>query len=97
VQQRGDRSVAFRDEGADTITSRKGGLTNSVVLDQAPHGCAFKVGSGWFDLWGFWCNRRGGAVEVRRGSPKSVLKQLTPEQKKELARLRLQARRKGFR
>jgi hypothetical protein len=111
---RGDRVVRLRhDPDPEPSHRQKGvtlegnakkgaraGLTNAVVLDRQPRGCAFKVGGlgGWFDLDGYWCVPGfDGAVTVRRGSPKAILKLMTPPQKKELARIRLQARRHGLR
>ncbi len=86
----------------------KFGLTNARVLDREPNGCAFYVWNkgkqykdareiGFFDNYGYWCVRKADGFEVRRGSTKAVMRLLTPEQKYELARLRLNARRKGMR
>jgi hypothetical protein len=56
------------------------------------------VGSGWFDLDGYWCLKGpGGVVEVRRGAQLKVMKTLTEPQRKELARVRLNARRNKVR
>lgn len=89
----------------ETLEGRgKVGLTNARVLDRAPRGCAFWVENekgrriGYFDLDGYWCvvkaDRR---VEVRRGAPRRVNRLLSKEQRKELERRRLNARRKGVR
>ncbi|NUB46825.1 hypothetical protein GEU84_020790 [Fertoebacter nigrum] len=84
---------------APTLDNRGAlGLTINVLIDRIPRGCLFKVGSGWFDLDGYWCLKGpGGVVEVRRGSPQKVLRTLTEPQKKELARVRLNARRNKVR
>ncbi len=110
TRQAGDRTLAHRDRDADipshrrdaTVKTLEGrgtvGLSNAAVLDRLPRGCAFPVAGGFFDLDGYWCVKKAdNRVEVRRGSQKKILKLLTPPQKKELARLRLQARRHGMR
>jgi hypothetical protein len=107
---RGDRTMAERYDTdpvpehripAKTLDERRPhwGLTNARVLNRTPDGCAFKLRmGGWFDLQGYWCKPGfDGAVIVRRGAPKDIMKLLTSPQKKELARLRLQARRHGLR
>lgn len=105
---RGDRSLAVRIDAPDapehrrpgeTLEGRgKVGLTNNVVLERLPRGCLFKVSGGWFDLDGYWCVMKADRqAEVRRGSPKKILRLLTEAQKKELARVRLNARRHGTR
>lgn len=111
--QKGDRSLVYRDEFAGIPSHRrdargrplntkggKAGLTNSIVLDRPPRGCLFEVRgtNGFFDLDGYWCVRKSGhRVEVRRGSPKRILRLLSPVQRKELDRVRLAARRAGLR
>ena len=80
------------------------GLTNALVLrDRAPRGCLFWVKNkgvevGYFDLDGFWCVPKGDRrVEVRRGASRAVNRLCTEAQRFQLAKARLQARRKGVR
>jgi hypothetical protein len=106
-QQRGDRTLVQRQAEPEPEYRRKGetlegrkkvGLTNNVVLDRLPRGCLFKVAGGFFDLDGYWCVPKADHyTEVRRGSSKKIMRLLTPAQKKELARVRLNARRRKVR
>jgi hypothetical protein len=68
---------------AKTLDERRPhwGLTNARVLNRSPDGCAFKLRmGGWFDLQGYWCKPGfDGAVIVRRGAPKDIMKLLTPD------------------
>lgn len=95
---------------AETLEGKgKIGLTNARVLDREPRGCLFKVKGGFFDLDGYWVRIMGGwrngkhgggksyEYEVRRGAPRAVNRLLSKEQRRELERVRLQARRKGVR
>jgi len=73
-----------------------------AVVDRVPREVLFTVESkmynGWFDLDGYWCKKDSkGKVTVMRGPPKKVISLLKPEQRKELERVRLQARRNGMR
>ena len=93
---------------AETLEKKgKVGLTNARVLNREPRGCLFKVSEfGFFDLDGYWVLlkgakgknlRRNYEYEVRRGAPRRVNALLSEAQKKELARVRLNARRRGVR
>lgn len=105
--QKGDRTLVtrladpvpeHRRPGVTLEKNGKVGLTNNVVLERLPRGCLFKVAGGFFDLDGYWCVKKADhIVEVRRGSSKKVMRLLTSAQKKELARVRLNARRRGVR
>ena len=81
---RGDRIIV--DRGVDAVIERV-----------KPNGCLFKVKGGFFDLDGFWCVKRGGNYVVERSAPKKMMAQLDKNQKKELNRVRLNARRHGSR
>ncbi|WP_138469879.1 hypothetical protein [Poseidonocella sp. HB161398] len=97
---RGDRVIAEppkKRPASPQISAREHGLNSRHVLATEPYGVLFKVGRGWFDLRGFWCVERLGKVEVRRGSSKKVMRELTAAQRKELGRVRLNARRNGLR
>lgn len=79
------------------------GLTNEV-LDRMPSRVLLYVKDaqgrkiGYFDDQGYWCvPKQDKMVEVRRGSPKAVLRLLGPDQRAELERVRQKARRNGLR
>lgn len=77
---------------------RSGGLTIKVALDRKPRGMLFRIGPGFFDLDGFWCiPKHDGSVEVRRGCSKEQMRRLTDRQRKDVERVRLNARRNGVR
>jgi hypothetical protein len=98
VQRVAEPQPEYRREGVTFEKNGKVGLTNAVVLDRLPRGCLFKVAGGYFDLDGYWCVPKADHyTEVRRGSQKKVLRLLTKAQKAELARVRLNARRRGVR
>lgn len=53
---------------------------------------------GWFDTNGFWCQRDAkGNTRVYRGAPRRVMYEVTKQQRLELDRVRLNARRHGIR
>ena len=100
----------FRKPAPTLENKGKWGLTNNRVLERIPRGVLFKVVKyGFFDLDGYWVTVKGGwaegrdkegrsyEYEVRRGAPRAINRLLTKEQRWELARVRLQARRKGVR
>lgn len=86
------RSAAGR--GDRVIIDR---TVEQVIERQKPNGCLFKVKGGFFDLDGFWCVKRNGNYIVERNAPKKMMMLLDEGQKKELNRVRLNARRHGSR
>ena len=77
---------------------RSGGLTIEAVLDRKPRGMLFRIGVGFFDLDGFWCIPKADkSVEVRRGCSKEQMRRLSDHQRREVERVRLNARRNGVR
>ncbi len=81
---RGDRMIVERD-------------VEARIERVKPNGCLIKVKGGFFDLDGFWCFRREGNYVVERNAPPKMMKLLNADQKKELNRVRLNARRNGSR
>ena len=99
---------AYRPSKVPSIPSYRiqGGRGDRVIIDrtvdavierQKPNGCLFKVKGGFFDLDGYWCVKRGGNFIVERTAPKKMMALLNEDQKKELNRVRLNARRHGSR
>jgi DNA-binding transcriptional regulator GbsR (MarR family) len=89
---RGDRSLALRVEEAEPESKKQ------KNIERGPRGCLFKVGTGFFDLDGFWCQKkRDRQVEISRTAPRKVMAQLTNAQKRELSNVRQNAKRNGIR
>lgn len=83
-------------------TKGKKRVKDTAIVDRLPEGCLFRVelkaARGFFDLLGYWVTWKSRhEFIVRRGAPRFVMKQLTPLQRKELERVRLNARRQGLR
>lgn len=97
--QRGDRTLQQRMDAPDAPSSRKDGVRTNAVVERLPRGCLFRVNDhAWFDLDGFFCRQKQDrVVDVTRGAPRQIMAKLTKQQKHELARVRLNARRNGIR
>ena len=97
LSARGDRSLAFRVSKDQEAEVQKGKRTSAQV-EKMPRGCLFKLQGGYFDLDGFWCAKRADRrVNVHRNAPRGITALLSDLQKKELHRVRLNAKRNGLR
>lgn len=95
---RGDRTLAVRVKEPEVPVHRENGVKPTAHVDRLPEGKLFSVAGGWFDRYGYWCvPLADGQVRVTRGAPRKINRLLSKEQRRELERARLQARRKGVR
>lgn len=85
-----------KEKGGDERTepAKRRIKSTAEVTDVYTHdGVLFRVGSGWFDLNGYWCRKIGKKVHVWRSAPRKVMYELKKAQREELDRVRLNARR----